>query len=98
MIRATFPDSTREERESLLFAPRYDGEMQDLGTVFAFADVTMALLALCNLTALVLLLRVGMRIMNDYDRQIREGVAVPVLDVQRFADLEIDREAWSAAE
>ncbi|MDX1370729.1 alanine/glycine:cation symporter family protein, partial [Pseudomonas sp.] len=35
------------------------GSLQDLGTVFAFADVTMGLLAIANLIALALLFKVG---------------------------------------
>ena len=50
------------------------GATTDLGTVFAFADVTMGLLAICNLIALVLLFKVGLRLMRDYDSQIKAGV------------------------
>ena len=50
------------------------GSVQDLGTVFAFADVTMGLLAICNLIALALLFKVGLRLMRDYDAQIKAGV------------------------
>jgi AGCS family alanine or glycine:cation symporter len=38
------------------------GSLQDLATVFAFADITMGLLALVNLAAIALLLKVGLRI------------------------------------
>ena len=37
------------------------GSMQDLSTVFGFADVTMGLLALVNLAALFMLFKVGLR-------------------------------------
>ncbi len=37
------------------------GSLQDLGTVFAFADVTMGLLAIANLIAVALLFKVGLR-------------------------------------
>ena len=70
------------------------GSLQDLGTIFAFADVTMALLALVNLAALALLFKVGLRILEDYDSQHRAGAAVAVLDADKFADLDIDRKAW----
>ncbi|HCH76165.1 MAG TPA: sodium:alanine symporter, partial [Pseudomonas sp.] len=56
------------------------GSVQDLGTVFAFADVTMGLLAIANLIAVALLFKVGLRLMRDYDRQIRAGIEQPVLD------------------
>ncbi|SDH39331.1 alanine or glycine:cation symporter, AGCS family [Pseudomonas benzenivorans] len=72
------------------------GSMQDLGTVFAFADVTMGLLAIANLVALALLFKVGLRLMRDYDSQIKAGVASPVFDPKQFADLDLDPAAWPA--
>jgi len=69
------------------------GSVQDLSTIFGFADLTMALLALVNLTALVLLMGPAMRLMRDYDRQSRQGVE-PVFDPDQFDDLRIDRQAW----
>jgi AGCS family alanine or glycine:cation symporter len=65
--------------------------------VFAFADVTMGLLAICNLIALVLLFKVGLRLMRDYDNQIKAGVESPVFDAKNFADLDIDHAAWPDA-
>jgi alanine or glycine:cation symporter, AGCS family len=50
------------------------GSVQDLGTVFAFADVTMGLLALVNLIAIVLLFKIGLRVMRDHEEQIQAGV------------------------
>jgi alanine or glycine:cation symporter, AGCS family len=70
------------------------GSLQDLGTVFGFADVTMALLAVVNLVAVVLLIRVGLRIMRDYDQQRRAGIEHPVFDPDKFPDLNLDRTAW----
>ena len=71
------------------------GSLQDLSTVFAFADVTMGLLAVVNLAAVLLLIKVGLRIINDFDEQRRAGIEQPVLDPEKFADLDIDREAWA---
>ncbi|WP_120997317.1 alanine/glycine:cation symporter family protein [Stutzerimonas urumqiensis] len=70
------------------------GSLQDLGTVFAFADVTMGLLAIVNLIALALLFKTGLRLMRDYDGQVRAGATQPVLDPKVYADLDIDRSAW----
>ena len=72
------------------------GSLQDLSTVFAFADVTMGLLAVVNLAAVLLLIKVGMRIINDYDEQRRAGIKQPVFDASKFSDLNIDRDAWPA--
>lgn len=72
------------------------GSMQDLGTIFAFADFTMALVALTNIIALVLLMPIGLRVMNDYEQQRRAG-QVPVFRPEDFPDLDIDAEAWRDA-
>lgn len=70
------------------------GSMQDLSTVFGFADVTMGLLALVNLAAVFLLFKTGLRLMRDYDSQRKAGVKSPVLDPQAYADLDLDPAAW----
>ncbi|MNE95568.1 Sodium:alanine symporter family protein [compost metagenome] len=63
--------------------------------MFGFADVTMGLLALVNLVAIALLFKIGMRLMHDYDAQIKAGVEEPVFDASKFADLDIDHDAWN---
>ena len=70
------------------------GASQDLGTIFGFADVTMGFLALVNLIALVLLFKVGLKVMRDFDRQIQSGIAQPIFDAGQFPELDLDREAW----
>ncbi len=72
------------------------GSMQDLTTVFAFADITMTCLAFVNLMALALLFKVGLRVMRDYDDQRKAGIKQPVFDSAKFADLDLDRTAWPA--
>lgn len=81
---------------ALVVALVFWGSVQDLGTVFAFADLTMGLLAITNLIALALLFKIGLRLMRDYDRQIKAGVESPVLDAKNFADLDLDPETWAA--
>lgn len=71
------------------------GATTDLGTAFAFADVTMGLLALANLFALAMLFKKGLRLMKDYDDQIAAGATEPVFDAKRFADLGVDHKAWA---
>ena len=73
------------------------GSMQDLSTIFGFADLTMALLALVNLIALALMLKVCFRIMRDYDQQSAAGLK-PVFDPDKFPDLKIDKDAWKDAD
>ncbi len=70
------------------------GSVQDLGTVFGFADLTMGLLALVNLIGLVWMFKIGLRVMRDFDQQLAAGLT-PRLRVEDYADLDIDKLAWS---
>jgi len=70
------------------------GATEDLTTVFAFADITMTLLAFVNLIAMALLFNVGMRLLRDYDEQRKAGIKTPVFDARKFSDLELDTRAW----
>jgi AGCS family alanine or glycine:cation symporter len=70
------------------------GATTDLGTVFAFADVTMGLLAVANLIALIMLIKPGLRIMRDFDNQISAGIEQPIFDAGKFADMNVDPAAW----
>ena len=70
------------------------GSVQNLSTVFAFADITMTCLAFVNLIALAMLFKIGLRVMRDYDEQRRAGVGQPVFDSSKFADLDLDLAAW----
>lgn len=81
---------------ALVLALIFWGSMQHLGTVFAFADITMTCLAFVNLTALALLVKVGLRVLKDYDNQRAAGVSQPVFDSSKFADLDLDPDSWPA--
>tara|TARA_R110000772_G_scaffold236733_1_gene348489 strand:- start:44827 stop:46215 length:1389 start_codon:yes stop_codon:yes gene_type:complete len=69
------------------------GSLQDLSTVFGFAEITMGLLALVNLVGLVWMYRIGMRLLRDYDTQLRQGVE-PRLRPDAWRDLDIDTKSW----
>lgn len=70
------------------------GAMQDLSTVFGFADLTMGLLALVNLGALTMLFRVGLRVMEDFEEQLRRGNKQPTFTAAQFSEMNIDPKAW----
>lgn len=69
------------------------GAAQDLGTVFGFADLSMGLLGLVNLIGLLGMSRLALRLLRDYDEQLRAGQS-PTFNPDDFADLDIDRGAW----
>ena len=62
--------------------------------VFFFSDPMMGILALVNLLAIVMLFPIGLRILNDYREQLKDGKDRPVFDPDKFADLDIDPTAW----
>jgi AGCS family alanine or glycine:cation symporter len=70
------------------------GAVQDLSTVFGFADLTMGLLALVNLSAMVMLFKPSMQLMKDFDQQIKAGEKTPSFDADKFPNINIDRNAW----
>lgn len=51
----------------------YAGALTSLGVVWGFADITMALMTVCNLVAIVMLGRYAVALLRDYRRQQREG-------------------------
>ena len=69
------------------------GAMQDLGTVFSFADLTMGLLGVVNLIAIAAMSKTGLRLLRDYEEQLAAG-KTPRLDPDKFSDLDIDASAW----
>ena len=62
--------------------------------VFFFSDPMMGILALINLLVIIMLFPVGMRILEDFRQQLREGNDQPVFDPAKFSDLDIDETAW----
>ena len=63
--------------------------------MFFFSDPMMGVLALVNLLAVIMLFPVGLRVLNDYRDQLKAGVEHPVFEPAKFADLDIDRTAWT---
>ncbi|MCV0428062.1 MAG: alanine:cation symporter family protein [Roseibium sp.] len=63
--------------------------------VFFFSDPLMGLLAIVNLLALLMLFPTALRILKDFKTQLSNGVARPVLNPDDYADLDIDRTAWT---
>ncbi|MFV0333557.1 MAG: alanine/glycine:cation symporter family protein [Tropicimonas sp.] len=63
--------------------------------VFFFSDPLMGVLAVVNLVVIMMLLPTCLRILRDFREQLAAGVAKPVFDPEKFADLDIDRTAWN---
>jgi len=64
-------------------------------SVFFFSDPMMGILAVVNLIALTMLFPIAKRLIVDFSDQLKAGVDRPVLDPDKFADLDINREVWT---
>lgn len=69
------------------------GSFQDLSSVFAFADLSMGLLAVANLIVIALLYKPVLALIRGYDRQLGEG-RKPVLRYADYVDFNIGLEPW----
>ena len=70
------------------------GAAATLDLAWSLADVTMALMTLCNLVAIVLLGRQAVLLLGDYLSQKRRGVRNPVFCRERLPELKGRLECW----
>lgn len=75
------------------------GAIASLPAIWNFADLSMGMMALVNLVAILLLSPVALRILRDYERQIKEGKSGAQIkfDPDDFVKLkdEANRDAWT---
>ena len=69
------------------------GAMSSLDLVWGFADITMALMTLCNLAAIVLLGKYAVALLHDYRRQLKDGHD-PVYHSSTLPEIADETEAW----
>jgi AGCS family alanine or glycine:cation symporter len=67
-------------------------------SIFFFSDPMMGILAIVNLLALLMLFPIAKRLIVDFAEQLKAGIDRPVLDPDKFSDLEIDHSAWSGTQ
>lgn len=70
------------------------GSLASLSLVWSLADVTMALMALCNLVAILLLGKYAFRLLDDYMAQKRKGIKSPEFHKESMKDIEQELECW----
>lgn len=70
------------------------GSLATLEIVWGLADITMGLMAICNLIAITLLGKYAFRLLNDYRAQKRAGIKSPVFKKESMPDIEKDIECW----
>lgn len=71
----------------------YLGAVMSLDLVWGFADITMALMTLCNLAAIVALGRYAIVLMKDYQKQKKEGKD-PVYHRSTLPEISSETECW----
>ncbi|MDO5768039.1 MAG: alanine/glycine:cation symporter family protein [Psychrobacter sp.] len=75
------------------------GAIASLPAIWNFADLSMGLMALTNLIAIILLSPVALRILKDYERQLKDGKTPSQIkfDPDHFVKLkdEANRDAWN---
>jgi AGCS family alanine or glycine:cation symporter len=69
------------------------GSFQDLSSIFAFADLSMGLLAIINMIVIALLYKPVLQLIKGYERQLKEG-KTPVLRYHDYNEFNIDKETW----
>jgi len=70
------------------------GALAALDVAWSLADVTMGLMALCNLIAISLLGKYAFKLLEDYRAQKRVGIKDPVFTKDRLKEVENDIECW----
>ena len=73
------------------------GAMASFELVWNVVDFFMALLTACNLTAIVLLGRYAFRLLDDYQKQKRQGIKEPVFYRNQLPELACELEGWEYA-
>lgn len=71
----------------------YSGAVVPLNLVWGFADITMALMTLCNLAAITLLGKYAVRLLQDYRAQKRAGKD-PVYHSSTIPEIARETECW----
>ncbi len=71
----------------------YIGSVSSLGFVWGFADITMALMTLCNLAAILALSRYAVICLKDYRNQLSRGLD-PVYHSSTIPEISSETECW----
>ncbi len=71
------------------------GAVLDLPLVWAFADLSMGMMAIINLVAICLLSGIAFALLKDYQTQSKAGIE-PTFDRRKFPQLDkqLDRDVW----
>ncbi len=71
------------------------GAVMSLDLAWNISDITMGLMALCNLAGILLLGKYAFRLLDDYRSQLKQGVKDPVFDKEKvLPEIKDSLECW----
>ena len=70
------------------------GAVMSLDLAWNIADITMGMMALCNMTGIVLLGKYAIRLLKDYRSQLAKGIKDPVFDKETMPEIKDQLECW----
>lgn len=70
------------------------GAMASLETVWSLGDLFMALITACNLVAIIMLGKYAFKLIEDYRRQKRQGIAEPTFTREQLPDIADRLDCW----
>ena len=70
------------------------GALASLKLAWSLADITMGLMAICNLIAILMLGKQAFILLQDYQKQKRSGIKDPVFEKESIPELKDNAECW----
>ncbi len=70
------------------------GAVISLNLAWNIADITMGLMALCNMLGIVLLGKYAIRLLNDYRNQLKQGIKDPQFNKEIVPEIKDQLECW----
>ena len=70
------------------------GALASLELAWSLADITMAIMTICNLFAISMLSKQAFLLLHDYIAQKRSGIKRPVFDKNKLPELKDKAECW----
>ena len=70
------------------------GAVMSLDLAWNIADITMGMMALCNMTGIILLGKYAVRLLNDYRSQLKSGIKDPLFNKEILPEIKDQLECW----
>ena len=94
-------NSSQRTKKSIIFIYRVlvsanvmAGAVMSLSLAWNIADITMGMMALCNMTGIVLLGKYAIRLLQDYRSQLKSGIDSPTFNKEILPEIKDQLECW----